>query len=162
MIDQNDKASLQKAFLIEIIPDKRDKALTQQRTEEFLELVNTLGEIEIVQYFYQYIDPTYRTYIGSGKLQELREAMLAEGVELLIIGNILKPAQVFNINEYLRVGDSGTEEAFELQARDKIDLLLKIFDRHAQSTEAKLQVELAAIKHMGPRIFGMGMELSRQ
>ena len=43
-----------------------------------------------------------------------------------------------------------------------MDLLLKIFARHAQSTEAKLQVELAAIKHMGPRIFGMGMELSRQ
>ena len=88
--------------------------------------------------------------------------MLREGVELLIIGNILKSSQIFNINEYLRVGESGVEEEFELQAWDKVDLLLKIFDRHAQSTEAKLQVELAAIKHMGPRIFGMGMELSRQ
>jgi GTP-binding protein HflX len=41
-------------------------------------------------------------------------------------------------------------------------LILKIFEKHAQSTEARLQIELAAIKHMGPRIYGMGMELSRQ
>lgn len=43
-----------------------------------------------------------------------------------------------------------------------MDLILKIFERHAVSTEARLQIELASIKHMGPRIFGMGMELSRQ
>ncbi len=48
--------------------------------------------------------------------------MLAEDIPLLIVGNMLKPAQIFNINEYLRVGDSGVEEEFDLQAWDKIDL----------------------------------------
>ena len=47
-------------------------------------------------------------------------------------------------------------------AWDRIDLILKIFEKHAESGEARLQIELAAIKHMGPRIYGMGMELSRQ
>ena len=47
-------------------------------------------------------------------------------------------------------------------ARDRIDLILKIFEKHAEWGEARLQIELAAIKHMGPRIYGMGMELSRQ
>jgi GTP-binding protein HflX len=49
-----------------------------------------------------------------------------------------------------------------MKAWDRVDLILKIFSKHAQSTEAKLQIELASIKHMGPRIFGMGIELSRQ
>lgn len=49
-----------------------------------------------------------------------------------------------------------------MQAWDRVDLILKIFSEHANSPESKLQIELASIKHMGPRIFGMGMELSRQ
>jgi len=72
----------------------------------------------------------------------------------LILGNILKPRQIYNITEYLRKDG--------LQVRDRVDLILQIFDRHAVSMEARLQIELAAIQHMGPRIFGMGMELSRQ
>lgn len=61
---------------------------------------------------------------------------------------------MYNINQKL--------EKFGFQVRDRVDLILKIFDKHAKSTEAKLQIELASIKHMGPRIFGMGMEMSRQ
>jgi GTPase len=49
-----------------------------------------------------------------------------------------------------------------MKAWDRVDLILKIFALHAVSPESKLQIELAAIKHMWPRIFGMGMELSRQ
>ena len=60
----------------------------------------------------------------------------------MIIGNILKPAQIYNINEYLRKSKS------KLKAWDRVDLILKIFDLHAASPEAKLQIELAAIKHM--------------
>lgn len=159
---KQEESQVKRAFIIEIISDTRDKELARQKHEELLLLIETHGNIEVVDMFYQHIDPLYKTYIGSGKLQELREDMLNQNVDLLIIGNILKSAQVFNVNEYLRVGESGTEEESHLQAWDQIDLLLKIFDLHAQSSEAKLQIELAAIKHMGPRIFGMGMELSRQ
>lgn len=49
-----------------------------------------------------------------------------------------------------------------MKAWDRVDLILKIFALHADSPESRLQIELASIKHMGPRIFGMGMELSRQ
>jgi GTP-binding protein HflX len=47
-------------------------------------------------------------------------------------------------------------------AWDRVDLILKIFEKNARTEETKLQIELAAIKHMGPRIFNMGMELGRQ
>ena len=73
---------------------------------------------------------------------------------VLIVGNALKPSQIYHLNELLR--EMGAE------ARDRVDLILKIFAKHAESMESRLQIELAAIRHMGPRIFGMGMELSRQ
>jgi GTP-binding protein HflX len=73
---------------------------------------------------------------------------------VLIVGNVLKPAQIYHLNEMLR--------PLKATAWDRVDLILKIFDKHAVSAEARLQIELAAIKHMGPRIFGMGMEMSRQ
>jgi len=60
--------------------------------------------------------------------------------DLLIIGNVLKPSQLYKINELLR--------PINAKARDRVDLILKIFDKNAQETEAKLQIELASIKHM--------------
>ena len=100
--------------------------------------------------------PDYRTFVGSGKLDEIIGIGAELGAELLIIGNIMKLAQIWNVNEYLRKAKS------KIQAWDRVDLILKIFALHANSPESKLQIELAAIKHMWPRIFGMGMELSRQ
>ena len=66
----------------------------------------------------------------------------------------MKPSQIYQVNEQLR--------EIKAEVRDRVDLILKIFDKHAEAGEAGLQVELAAIKHMGPRIFGMGIELGRQ
>ncbi len=100
--------------------------------------------------------PDYRTFVGSGKLDEIIALGDELGADLFIIGNILKSVQVWNINETLRKKKS------KMQAWDRVDLILKIFSLHAVSPESKLQIELAAIKHMGPRIYGMGMELSRQ
>jgi GTP-binding protein HflX len=122
--------------------------------EELHELVWTYGGLTVAQVVQQRASPDYKYYIGKGKLEEIREMMLELDAQILIIGNIMKPSQIYKVNEYLR--NDG------LQARDRVDLILKIFDRHATSMEARLQIELAAIKHMWPRIFGMGMELSRQ
>ena len=73
--------------------------------------------------------------------------MLSTQSELLIVGNILKPSQIYAINEKIRRQNADQTE-LTLQAWDKVDLILKIFDRHAKSAEAKLQIQLAAIKHM--------------
>lgn len=88
--------------------------------------------------------------------------MLRLEANLLVIGNALKPSQIYQINEKLRIVSEEHNLKDKLVARDRIDLILKIFEKHAESGEARLQIELAAIKHMGPRIYGMGMELSRQ
>lgn len=80
--------------------------------------------------------------------------MQTQNANLLILGNILKPRQIHNLNEELK--------KIGAKAWDRVDLILKIFEKNARTEETKLQIELAAIKHMGPRIFDMGMELGKQ
>lgn len=143
-----------RVILAEVIKPQASKALVQQRMEELEQLVSTYGGLTVEEVIQQKSVPDYKYYLGSGKLEEIKELMLRTDTSILILWNILKPRQIYELNEYLR--------PFNLQARDRVDLILKIFDRHAVSMESRLQVELAAIKHMGPRIFGMGMEMSRQ
>jgi GTP-binding protein HflX len=101
-------------------------------------------------------EPDYTTYVGKGKLEEVLQLADLLQADTLIIGNILKPRQVYAIVREIE------KQKLTLQVWDRVDLILKIFQRHAKTPEAKLQIQLASLKHMGPRIFGMGMELDRQ
>ncbi len=145
-----------KTIIVDIAPPWLTSEELEHRMNELESLVSTYGWVTIVKRVQKRTSPDYRTFVGSGKLDELIFVGDELGAELLIIGNIMKPAQVWNVNEHLR------EKKSKMQAWDRVDLILKIFALHAISPESKLQIELAAIKHMGPRIFGMGMELSRQ
>ncbi len=149
-----------KVFIAEVITSSAQKKLVEQRIEELEQLVSTYWWLTVVKSVQQRAKPNYRTYVWSWKLEEIIDDMKLCGATLLIFWNILKPGQIYNVNEILREASKDEEEIF--QARDRVDLILKIFDRHAKSSEARLQIELASIKHMWPRIFGMGMELSRQ
>lgn len=145
-----------KTIIVDIAPNGLSEMELDHRMDELESLVSTYGGVTIVKRVQKRHTPDYRTFIGSGKLDELIAIGDELGAELLIIGNIMKPAQIWNVNEHIRKAKS------KIQAWDRIDLILKIFSLHADSPEAKLQIELAAIKHMWPRIYGMGMELSRQ
>ena len=144
----------QRVVLVELITEPHQKAYIQQRMDELKQLVDTFWWLTVVEVVQQRKLPDYKTFIWRGKLDEVIEIMKEQDAGILIMGNILKSRQTYNLNEAMR--EHG------LQARDRVDLILKIFERHAESAEARLQIELAAIKHMGPRIFWMGMELSRQ
>lgn len=145
-----------KTIIVDIAPPWLSSEELEHRMNELESLVSTYGGVTIVKRVQKKITPDYRTFIGTGKLDELIGIWDELGAELIIIGNIMKPAQVYNVNEHLRLAKS------KIQAWDRVDLILKIFSLHAISPESKLQIELAAIKHMWPRIYGMGMELSRQ
>lgn len=151
-----------RVHIVDIIPHECSSREQTQRMIELERLVSTYGWLIIIKTIQKKDHPAYRTYIGQGKLDMIIEDMIATKSDLLIIWNILKPAQIYNINEKIRTHPSLKDTDIKIEARDKVDLILKIFDKHAQSTEAKLQIELAAIKHMWPRIFGMGMEMSKQ
>lgn len=147
-----------KTILVDVIPPEVTKKEGMQRLDELESLVKTFGGIVVVKVIQKRGIPDYRTYVGSGKVQEILMENLSNGKEnkadLLIINNLLKPTQVYNLGELCKKAG--------IDVWDRIDLILKIFDKHAKSVEAKLQIELAAIRHMGPRIYGLGLELTRQ
>jgi GTP-binding protein HflX len=144
-----------KVILVDIVDPKLNKSETTRRLKEMESLIHTFGGLVILKVFQKRQVPDYHTYIGFGKLEKVIEECEKLKPNLLIINNILKPSQVFNIETKLR-------KKVDLRVWDRIDLILKIFEKHASTKEAKLEIELAKIKHMGPRVFGMGLELSRQ
>ena len=148
--------SLMKVIIVDIAPKETPKEDLDYRMVELESLVSTYGGITVVKRVQKRDTPDYSTYVWSGKLDELVGLGAELDADLLVVGNIMKPAQIYKINEKLR------EKKSKMKAWDRVDLILKIFALHANSPESQLQIELAAIKHMGPRIFGMGMELSRQ
>jgi GTPase len=143
-----------RVYVVDIVPPIFPQELIDDRMAELESLVTTYKWVVIVKAIQKRSHPDYRTYVGNGKLEEIKVDMIANNAQLLIIWNIMKPGQVYNVSEMFRKDG--------IQVWDRVDLILKIFERHATSTEARLQIELAAIHHMWPRIFGMGMELSRQ
>lgn len=149
---------LNRTILVDVIPPEVSKEESLQRLDELESLVKTYGGIAVVKIIQKRGMPDYRTYVGSGKIQEILDENKKNGKDskanLLIMNNLLKPTQIYNLGEICKKQD--------IEVWDRIDLILKIFDKHAKSVEAKLQIELAAIRHMGPRIYGLGLELTRQ
>ncbi len=95
--------------------------------------------------------PDPATYIGSGKVLELREAVVASGADTVICDGELTPAQL-----------RALEDRVKVKVVDRTALILDIFAQHAKSKEGKTQVELAQLQYMTQRLRGWGGELSRQ
>ena len=141
--------------------DQRDRAIlvgvttgssssAQESVDELRELARSAGVVvldSIVQRR-QKLDP--RSLVGRGKLDELIIRSLQLGADVIIFDQNLTPAQVRAINE-----------ATDLKIIDRTQLILDIFAQRAQSREGKIQVELAQLKYMLPRLTGSGIEMSR-
>ncbi len=144
-----------RVFIADILPaDFVIRTTMEDRIVELENLVNTYGWVVIVKHIQNKSTPDYNTFIGEWRLDEIIDQMEEENANILVLWNALKPRQIYTINEKLKT--------IWAKAWDRIDLILKIFERNAFSKEAKLQIELAAIKHMWPRIYDMWMELWKQ
>ena len=95
--------------------------------------------------------PDPKTYVGSGKAAELRDAVLSTGADTVICDGELTPGQLRSLEEIVKV-----------KVIDRTWLILDIFAQHATSREGKVQVELAQMTYMLPRLRGWGESLSRQ
>lgn len=143
-----------RAILADVIHFSVPKTEGLYRMHELEELTKTYGGIAVVQTIQRRAIPDYQTFLGKGKVQEILANAKAWGATVLIVNAVLKPGQLFRLEEILRpVG---------VKVWDRIDLILHIFEKHATSAEAKLEIELARLRHMGPRIFNMGAQLGRQ
>ncbi|MGZ4871472.1 MAG: GTPase HflX [Candidatus Angelobacter sp.] len=122
----------------------------EESLAEFRDLVASAGA-EIAGEFVQHRDrPDPATLIGKGKLQEIAGAVASVDADLVLIDHELSPSQQRNIEK-------------EVNARviDRTQLILDIFARHARSREGQLQVELAQLEYMLPRLAGRGIEMSQ-
>ncbi len=91
-----------------------------------------------------------RTYLGAGKLDELRNVVAQEGIDVTIFDDELRPAQQFALEEFLKV-----------KVIDRTALILDIFAQRASSREGRLQVELAQVEYLLPRLAGQWSHLER-
>src|SRR5699024_9752052 len=104
--------------------------------------------IEIITQNREKIHPA--TYIGQGKIEEIKLAIVRHNIDLVISNDELSPGQLRNLTN-----------AFETRLIDRSQLILDIFAQRAKTKEGKLQVELAQLEYSLPRLRGKGIELSR-
>ncbi len=143
-----------RALLIGVEKKGEKTAWTMQDSlEELGRLAVTDGLIVAGSVRQKLIRPHPSTYIGSGKVQELKEAILEHEARVLVFDNELSAGQHKNLEKALG-GD--------VKIVDRTGLILDIFSRHAHSKEGKLQVELAHLKYLLPRLTGIRTDLSQQ
>ncbi len=139
-----------KVLLLSVVEHRKNLLLQQVSLEELSELARTAG-YEVVDkliVFIRTVDP--KTYLGTGKLQELVDFYHTEELDGIIIQQELSPSQVRSV-----------EEKTLCKVMTRTELILQIFALHAKTKVAKIQVELAQVNYMLSRLVGRGEEMSR-
>lgn len=145
-----------RALPVHVINPRADKERSVHVGEELESLIKTLGGVVVDRVIQKLDNPHNATFIGKGKIQEVLEKVKNEKIDVVVLNTTAKPRQIHALKTTFQKYNPAIE------VWDRIDLILQIFDKHATTTEAKLQIELARMRYMGPRIYGMGFVLSRQ
>ena len=130
---------------------EREENATEESMEELSDLLKTAGGECVGTVLQQKDAPDPRTFIGEGKVAEVRELVRAMDADMVIFDNSLSPSQQRVLGEELKV-----------QVLDRSALILDIFAQRARTREGRLQVELAQYKYLLPRLLGMWTHLERQ
>ena len=130
------------------------KEQTEQQMNEYLDelafLAETAGAKTVKRFTQKLPHPDSRTFVGKGKLEEIKKYITAKGIELVIFDDELTGAQIMNI-----------EKELNAKTIDRSDLILDIFAARAKTAQAKAQVELAQYQYILPRLKGMWKHLER-
>ncbi len=151
LVSENAVGTSERAFLIGAQFKSRTAWEVRDSLDELGQLATTAGA-EVVGVGTQKIDkPVARTFIGPGKAHEFADRCREEAVDTVIFDDELSPAQSRNL-----------ETVFERKILDRTQLILDIFGQRARTREGKLQVELAQLQHLLPRLTRFWTHLSRQ
>jgi GTP-binding protein HflX len=127
----------------------------EQEVNEYLDelefLAETAGAVTIKKFIQKLDHPDSRTFVGKGKLQEIKDFTLQKKTDIVIFDDELTGSQISNI-----------EKELNITVIDRSDLILDIFASRAQTAQAKVQVELAQYQYILPRLKGMWKHLERQ
>ncbi len=141
------KQKIQKALLVGIDTGEYD---AEASVEELKELTESAGAEPVAVVMQKRDKPDGATCIGSGRLEEITEFCADNDIDFIVFDTELTPTQIRNI-----------EQATDIRTIDRTMLILDIFAVRARSNEGKLQVELAQLKYLMPRLSGKGKEMSR-
>jgi len=138
----------ERAILVSL--ESGDEDFDRASLEELRELTNTAGAEIVGEFCQRRPKPDNAFFVGQGKAEELYAEVQSEGADVVIVNHDLTPTQQKNL-----------EEAVGIRVIDRTQLILDIFAQRAHSSEGKLQVELAQLNYLLPRLTGKGTALSR-
>jgi GTP-binding protein HflX len=141
-------AEPERGFVVAVLRAGADGS--EEELAELRELARTAGVEPVEELVQQRGQSDPRTYVGKGKLVELKDAYAGSGADVLIVDGELSPTQQRTL-----------ENALEARVVDRTQLILDIFAQHARSAEGKLQVELAQLEYNLPRMRGLWQHLER-
>lgn len=145
------KAQTEKAVLVGLITQNQNEAKVNEYLDELDFLADTAGAKPVKRFTQRMDYPNPVTFVGTGKLQEIKEFIEEEEVGLVVFDDELSPKQLRNIEKELQV-----------KILDRTNLILDIFAHRAQTAHAKTQVELAQYQYMLPRLTRLWTHLERQ
>jgi GTP-binding protein HflX len=140
----------EQAILVGLIYGTQSEAQVKEYLEELAFLALTAGATTVKRYIQKLPHPDSRTFIGKGKLEEIKNYLEGKDIGLVIFDDELTGSQIQNI-----------EKILDVKVIDRSDLILDIFARRAQTAQAKTQVELAQYQYLLPRLKGMWSHLER-
>lgn len=144
---QNDE----RAILVGLVYKEQTETMLKEYLTELAFLAETAGAQTYKTFTQKLPHPDSKTFVGKGKLEEIREYVQAKGINLVIFDDELTGSQIGNISDVLGV-----------KVIDRSDLILDIFASRAKTASAKVQVELAQYQYILPRLRGMWKHLERQ
>ena len=145
MIENEEKIT--RALLVSVDTGDFDAEASLAELEELVKSAGAVPEFTLTQKLQR---PESATFVGSGKLLEIKELCEAQELDLIVVDSELTPTQIKNIENFT-----------DVRVIDRTTLILDIFAQRARSKEGKLQVELAQLKYLLPRLIGKGIEMSR-
>jgi len=152
IIDKNQKVKEEeKAVLVGLMQQGQTEEQINEYLDELAFLAETAGAHTIKRFYQRMEHPDSRTFVGSGKLQEIKEYVKSKKADLVIFDDELTGAQINNI-----------QKEIETKVIDRSNLILDIFARRARTSQARVQVELAQYQYLLPRLKGMWTHLERQ
>jgi GTP-binding protein HflX len=140
----------EKAVLVGLIHDSQTEHQVKDYLEELKFLAETAGAKCIKKFTQRLQHPDSRTFLGKGKLEEIKHYVEGKDVRIIIFDDELSGSQITNI-----------EKILDVKTIDRSDLILDIFARRAKTAQAKAQVELAQYQYLLPRLRGMWKHLER-
>ena len=152
MIDNKTKINDQdKAVLVGVVYKEQTETMVNEYLLELAFLAETAGAIAVKNFVQKLPHPDSKTFVGKGKLEEIKTYVIAKGINLVIFDDELTGSQIGNIQDVLGI-----------KVIDRSDLILDIFAARAKTAQAKVQVELAQYQYILPRLKGMWKHLERQ